>query len=399
MAAVTAVRVDLFLPLLPEWAYLPCVLIKLSLPSMPTVIVRFHDQRSATPPSPTKRPADRPFCASISRDMLSRRSLATADIICAAGPSSPEAEQLVSRVRAGLFAGHAPEPIADGEGGTYKLFGADGECVAIFKPADEEPHAAGNPKRHDDSPKRDGILPGECARREVAAYVMDQAIADPAARAGVPCTALVHLRHPRWGAAAKLGSVQKWVHEAESGADVGSSDFSVDDVHRIGLLDLRTLNTDRHEGNLLVTRSAGKAALTPIDHGFALPASLSETYYAWQHWSQAKRPFAPQVLAAIAALNPEHDAERLRQLGLGDVEIRNSRLATLLLQRMAAAGATLHEIAAVVCRQKLELPSRLEQLVADAKGLALQGQGSLEDHFVRLVQKETEATRPAPASS
>lgn len=35
---------------------------------------------------------------------------------------------------------------------------------------------------------------------------------------------------------------------------MGASRFSVQDVHRIGILDIRLVNTDRHAGNILVRR-------------------------------------------------------------------------------------------------------------------------------------------------
>ena len=47
------------------------------------------------------------------------------------------------------------------------------------------------------------------------------------------------------------GSLQKFVPNAESCEDYGPNLFSTEDVHRIGILDLRILNCDRHTGNLL----------------------------------------------------------------------------------------------------------------------------------------------------
>lgn len=39
-------------------------------------------------------------------------------------------------------------------------------------------------------------------------------------------------------------------------AQIGPSSFSVADVHRIGILDIRLMNMDRHGGNILVRRSS-----------------------------------------------------------------------------------------------------------------------------------------------
>ena len=37
---------------------------------------------------------------------------------------------------------------------------------------------------------------------------------------------------------------------------MGTSSFPVADVHRIGILDIRLMNMDRHGGNILVRRSS-----------------------------------------------------------------------------------------------------------------------------------------------
>jgi len=391
-APAVELNVELRLPMLSDWAIASGVRLTFIFgDSIPTVLVRIHQ------PAPWgKRSAAKAHSATISRDTLRKSKEETLGPIgirlADVSDVDSASQELIAQIRQGLEAGKAPEPIADGEGGTYTLFGADGKALAIFKPADEEPHSAGNPKKHGDSPKRDGILPGECARREVAAYKLDRGLA------GVPCTVLVDIRHPRWGEAVTTGSVQKWIHDTESGADVGSSSVSADNVHRIGVLDLVTLNTDRHDGNLLVRRGeSDDASLIPIDHGFALPSTLGEAYFAWQHWPQAKKPFSPALLEAIAAIDVVHNAEQLRLLGFSALEMRNMRLSTLFLQRAAARGWTLHDIANFVCRAQPETVSPLELLVADAKGQALES-GNFWEHFVRL-SSEAVSREPSPKSS
>lgn len=392
-------RVEFHLPtMLSEWTLASGVRVTVTMNNFIPVVIKVHQvPMPAAVPNWRKRSVDGKFTASISRHNLRKskqddEELGQVGIRSADASADAASVDLIARIRAGLVAGKAPEPIEDGEGGTYKLFGADGNVLAIFKPTDEEPHSDANPKKHDSSPKRDGIAPGECARREVAAYKLDRGFA------GVPCTAMVQLRHPRWGTALKTGSVQLWKNDAESGADVGSSEFSVNDVQRIGALDVRMLNTDRHEGNLLVTRDDnGRATLTPIDHGFALPSSLGEAYFAWQHWSQAKKPFAPDVLAAIAAIDSAADAEVMRELGFSDLEVRNMRVSTLFLQRAAAAGWTLHEIANFVARPALDKVSRLELLVADAKVHATSA-GNFWEHYARLVDETVSRRVAAPSA-
>jgi hypothetical protein len=53
--------------------------------------------------------------------------------------------------------------------------------------------------------------------------------------------------------------------------------FSADEIHKIAVLDLRLLNLDRNEGNILVQevqdQYTGESSLklVPIDHGLTLP--------------------------------------------------------------------------------------------------------------------------------
>ena len=88
-------------------------------------------------------------------------------------------------------------------------------------------------------------------------------------------------------------------HDCDT-SEMGASRFGARDVHRIGILDLRIWNTDRHAGNILVRRQRASSAglsglqmldssqleLVPIDHGFCLPESLEPPYFEWLHWPQ-----------------------------------------------------------------------------------------------------------------
>lgn len=278
---------------------------------------------------------------------------------------TPDVDRLLTKVKAGLELGIAPALIPEGEGGTYVLFDAVKRPVAIFKPSDEEPPAINNPKKHAESPSRKGIIPGDGAVRETAAYVLDRAWA------GVPPTTLVEIRHPSFGPGCKVGSVQEWIHESEAAGGFGASLFSTSDVHRIGILDVRTLNTDRHDGNILVVkRSDGKLRLVPIDHGFVLPAEPGEAFFDWLNWPQTREPFSQDELEYIEQIDLEADMKALRKLGLSPESIRTYRMATTLLKIGAAAGLTLHEIASMVCRPANDpsRPSVLEDLYEDATG-------------------------------
>lgn len=61
----------------------------------------------------------------------------------------------------------------------------------------------------------------------------------------------------------KTGSVQKFIRNDGASSSVGSSLFSVLDVHRIGILDIRLFNMDRNGENLLIVRDGGQYRLIP----------------------------------------------------------------------------------------------------------------------------------------
>ncbi len=88
-------------------------------------------------------------------------------------------------------------------------------------------------------------------------------------------------------------------HDCDT-SEMGASRFAARDVHRIGILDIRIWNTDRHAGNILVRRprdsalalsglarlDSGQLELVPIDHGFCLPESYESPYFEWLFWPQ-----------------------------------------------------------------------------------------------------------------
>lgn len=105
----------------------------------------------------------------------------------------------------------------------------------------------------------------------------------------------------------KFGSLQFYC-ESEGAIENFSPDkFHKDEVHKIAILDLRILNIDRNEGNILVktkiNRKTNKKVwtLTPIDHGLTFPDNLSVCSYdiAWLSWRQAELPFSSKSLKFI----------------------------------------------------------------------------------------------------
>ena len=95
---------------------------------------------------------------------------------------------------------------------------------------------------------------------------------------------LVEVKHPVFNYGGqpihfKLGSLQEFVRHDDLSSDYAPGRYSVDNVHRIAVLDIRLLNTDRNEANLLVRKERAedrsiRYKLIPIDHGYCLPHNM-----------------------------------------------------------------------------------------------------------------------------
>jgi Phosphatidylinositol 3- and 4-kinase len=172
---------------------------------------------------------------------------------------------------------------SEGVSGTYILPDESGRPIGVFKPRDEEPFMPKNPHKFTRSPttnKRQGLKIGTVAGkgyiREVAAYLVDHPLVGSSGHtgfSGVPPTALVQCQLKE---KEQTGSLQYFVESEGSSSDFDPRFFSVKEVHKIALLDLRLANTDRHTGNILVREEKdGTLVLIPIDHGYCFPESVS----------------------------------------------------------------------------------------------------------------------------
>jgi len=245
----------------------------------------------------------------------------------------------------------------DGVGGTYFMNDEQGDCFAVFKPADEEPGMKDNPKNNHVSPKK-GILPGEGYLREVAAYLLDHEN-----RAKVPFTQIVETK------IGGKGSLQKFVKNIGTLTNMSSSKFSVSNVHNIAQLDIRMMNMDRNSDNFLVTETDDGLELIPIDHTYSLPSTLGEAWFDWMYWKQAKEPFSEAMVQYIDKINIEQDAELLRSLKIREECITVMKLSTLVLKKAASVGWSPYKVAAFLCRPLKgdDKRSPLEKLVDIAK--------------------------------
>ncbi|XP_057505557.1 phosphatidylinositol 4-kinase gamma 8-like [Actinidia eriantha] len=280
------------------------------------------------------------------------------------GHSDPRARALVAEVAMAIASGVVPVPVSSGLGGAYFLHGRHNDAIAVIKPSDEEPLAFNNPKgfagRMLGQPgvKR-SIRVGETGVRELAAYLLDKG-----GFAGVPPTALVKISHVSAfhlnsdsqeisqapPVPYKVASLQQFIDHDSDAGDLGPSSFSVSSIHRIGILDVRLLNLDRHAGNMLVKHGH---ELVPIDHGLCLPEWLDDPYFEWLHWPQASIPFSDSEVEYTLNLDPFEDAELLRNElpSIRESSIRVCVLCTIFLKQAVVAGLCLADIGEMMTRE------------------------------------------------
>ncbi|KAH7834559.1 hypothetical protein Vadar_017360 [Vaccinium darrowii] len=302
-------------------------------------------------------------------------------------------KQLVKDIVKAMKIGVEPIPVHSGLGGAYYFRNNRGESVAIVKPTDEEPFAPNNPKGFvgkalgQPGLKR-SVRVGETGFREVAAYLLDYGHF-----ASVPPTVLVKITHSIFNVndgvggnkpqnkklVSKIASFQQFIPHDFDASDHGTSSFPVTSVHRIGILDIRIFNTDRHAGNLLVRKldsdgRFGQVELIPIDHGLCLPETLEDPYFEWIHWPQASIPFSEDELEYIRNLDPVKDSNMLRRElpMIREACLRVLVLCTIFLKEAADFGLCLAEIGEMMSREFRsgeEEPSELEVVCIEAQKL------------------------------
>jgi len=269
------------------------------------------------------------------------------------------------------------ELCSQGIGGTYFISNEARERIAVFKPNDEEPGSDGNPKGLIPDPL---LPPGGGSIREVAAYLVDQGFA------GVPETYFVSgLKHPAFNSV-KSGSLQRYIPNTEDSSEISSSRYSVPDVHKIGILDIRLYNMDRNSENLLI-QNPKNPKLIPIDHTYVLPHELSFLWFEWLHWKQAKQPFSPELLEYIKSIDIEKDTAILRQLGMDEAPIRTMVISTSLLKIAAIKfGYNLFQIGSIVSQKNINEESQLEKMVKKTEAM-INGD---KDQFLEVLSQVIE---------
>jgi len=276
-------------------------------------------------------------------------------------------KRLVDKINRGIDS-HSPELCEEGLNGTYFLKDEDGEMIGVFKPEDEEGNSKNNPKR--DSFVDKGILDGEGARREVAAFLLDKD-----GFVGVPKTAMVSISHSSFGISdkgepnTKIGSLQEFVNNDGASWDIGFNGFPIQQVQKIAAFDIRIFNNDRHGGNMLFKRQSDDAfTLTPIDHGFSLPSTFDHAWFDWLTWPQVKEPMTDEVKDYISKIDVERDIQLLQHLNIRPECFRTMKISSMLLKKGCEMGLTLFDLGNIVSRSLilLELPSELELMIQKA---------------------------------
>lgn len=372
---------------------------------------------------------------------------------------------MLRKVRLGLQRNMKPKSTDEfeGSGGVYFLKSVSGAYEAVFKPHDEEQGMPANPKDHVGAGKeglREFFLPGQGCLRELAAYIMDEG-----GFCRVPATTLVHCEHESFHYPSlkskvgtgtpypKLGSLQRFIHGAELFEDLGPGLFSDLEVQKIALLDIRILNCDRNAANILVKRapvhelygraraasydddhitftssssdsdeydgngrlspddaskssSASAYELYPIDHGYSMPSHLKifEWDWAWLHYPQVNRPVAPEIVKYMESLDIDDLLRKLEpQVPLSDDSVFLLRLSHFLLLNGIRAGLTLKEIAMTIVRSDEDVPSKLEQSIAEAeenayRSIELKSSSRVKGSSSRLSQQSSSNSNSANSS-
>jgi len=276
-------------------------------------------------------------------------------------------EDLISIVSEGMLY-HAPEICEEGSNGTYFLKDRNGKMIGVFKPQDEEGNSIHNPKRLPDSFRDRGILEGEGAQREIAAYLLDK----HNNFAGVPRTTMVKISHPIFGRniegipIEKIGSLQEYIQNDGASWDIGFNVFPIHEVQKIAVLDLRIFNNDRHGGNILLTKNGSSYTLVPIDHGFSLPSTFNCAWFDWLTWPQVQQPLLPEIKEYVQNIDVEKDLEKLGVLHLRPECLNTLKISTMLLKKGCQKGLTLFDIGNILSRAVPEEPSKLEIMIEEA---------------------------------
>eukprot|EP00668_Euglena_longa_P043263 GGOE01057419.1.p1 GENE.GGOE01057419.1~~GGOE01057419.1.p1 ORF type:complete len:587 (+),score=81.14 GGOE01057419.1:94-1761(+) len=290
--------------------------------------------------------------------------------------AKPVRHQPVTLKEEVLATGVIAEPVSPDPTGTYFIKDTTGHCIAIFR---------SSAPRKGNSTRRDLI------RREVAAFRLDDQH-----WAGVPETIEMHVpndlfpKHAhRTGLPFKHGTLQKFIPgPLQPLCDVSLDSLPVQDVHRIGILDIRLCNTDRHCRSMLQLRKGdGTVSLVPTNHTGILPESFAQLHFPWCGWPQAKEPFSDADIHYVQQLEPELDARLLQDLGISAKCIELHQVAAMVLKEAVSQRFTLRQIGLLFEQTSPDQISCIERLLTKVRTSPDQG-GLVDFDLLRRLLRE-----------
>ena len=107
--------------------------------------------------------------------------------------------------------------------------------------------------------------------------------------------------------------------------------------------------------------------------------------FDWLYWPQAHQPFSSETLNYIKLLDAEKDLDWLKFNGwkVPIEAARTLRISTMLLKKGAEKGLTPFAIGNIMCRETLNDPSMIEEIVSEAQQSLLPGMS--EEDFLEAV--------------
>ena len=353
-------------------------------------------------------------------------------------PCCDSLKKIIRKISYAFALGLNPVIVEDGTSGTYKLRNPEKEIVGIFKPFDEEPFAPNNNKNNvgkfGSETFRKGILSGEGTIREVAAYILDKKDKNMENIFDVPPTTFVEISHPFFNKnneemlyidedidnilknglilqflnekisskknninvenkqpylstkkynyiTRKYGSLQKFIESTGVVADYSYSLFTIEEAHKIMILDFRILNCDRNDENILLIKE-GKIKntkkdfykLIPIDHALSFPSCLKIGDYemCWMTWSQAEQPFTKKEKEYIENINIISDMQHLNEyINLREDCWKFFRISNTILKIGAKYNLTPFEIGSLMYTLDYDKkePSKIELIIQKTDNL------------------------------
>ena len=360
-------------------------------------------------------------------------------------PCPNSLKNIVEEAKIGFTRGLKPKLIEDGTSGVYQIRNIYKETIAIFKPFDEEPNTPNNQKGYTGQfgaeSFRRGILSGEATLREEATFLLDTISRTKSKyKFDVPATTFVEMCHRTFNInqqelkvmendekvnrggviqrflyenlrgkskeinegsddfylsnmkykyiPKKYGTLQKFIKSTGVVADYSYSLFSVEEAHKIMILDFRILNCDRNDENILLIKKNKKSSknnekfykLVPIDHAYSFPSCLEigDFEICWMSWSQAKIPFTEAEKKYIDSINIIEDMENLNKYIFLRPECwKYFRISNTVLKICTKYNLTPYEIGSLLYHDDYDnkTPSKIKLIVEKTEKLSYNFKG------------------------